>query len=89
VNLAWIVPRSGKPQSRNVHAKDRAKLVREGYGRYKLEWIDGAGNKREADLYAQRIPAGAELLEAARGLFGATGKTGLRLLDRAGKVVTK
>ena len=85
MNLAWIVPRSGKAQARNVHAKDRAKLKREGYMRYRLECGDAQGGKREADVYAQRIPTAVELTQAAQQIFGAAGE--LRLVDESGKAV--
>ena len=82
VNLAWIVPKSGKPQSRNVHAKDRAKLLREGFVRHRLECVDAAGTRRVADVYAQRLPSPAEVAQAARDLFGATSHA--RLVDQPG-----
>jgi hypothetical protein len=87
MNLAWVVSRSEKPRSRNLHAKDRAKLAREGYVRYRLEWADATGRVREADVYAQRPPTVSEMLHAAQELFGATANAKVRLLDQDGKPI--
>jgi hypothetical protein len=87
MNLAWVVSRSEKPRSRNLHAKDRAKLVREGHARYRLECSDATRGVREADVYAQRLPTQAELLQAAQELFGAPANAKVRLLDADGKPV--
>ena len=86
MNLAWIVPGTGKPQARNLHAKDRARLLREGYSRHRLQCAIG-GVPREADLYAQRLPSMAELTQAIEQLFGAADASAGRLVDSAGKVL--
>jgi hypothetical protein len=87
MNLAWVVSRSEKPRSRNLHAKDRAKLAREGYVRHRLEWNDATGRAREAAVYAQRVPTEPEMLQAAQELFGAPASAKVRLLDPDGKAI--
>ena len=86
MNLAWVVPRSGRATARNLHAKDRTRLAREGFLLYRLEWITVAGT-RAADVYAQRPPTVADLLGGADALYAAQGEGALRLLDASGSLV--
>lgn len=87
MNLGLVTPKSGKPQPGNVHAKDRAQLVREGFVRYRLEWTSESGGTREANVYAQRLPTDKELFEGLEVLLGSRGVGTARLLDQAGNVV--
>ena len=87
MNLAWIVSETGEPQARNLHAKDRAGLLREGYSRYRIHCIVDGRHAREADLYAQRLPSMAEVTRAIQHLFGRADAASVRLVDLAGKVV--
>src|SRR4051812_46223701 len=87
MNLAWVVSATGKPQARNLHAKDRAKLVREGHARYRLECGDANRPVRQADVYAQRVPTEGEMVHAAQHLFGASPGAKVRLLDPDGKPI--
>jgi hypothetical protein len=87
MNLAWVIPRSGKSQSRNVHAKDRARLVREGFVLYRLEWSTDARGTRTADVYAQRVPTARDISAGIEALFGVAPAGTVRLMDRSGRVI--
>ena len=87
MNLAWVIPESGTPQTRSVHAKDRARLVRDGFLLYRLEWSTESHGTRTADVYAQRLPTAADIAAGADALYAARGAGTVRLLDRSGRVV--
>ena len=84
MNLAWIVSTAGAPQSRNVHAADRARLEREGFRQHKLQWTDTAGRYHTAAVHAQRSLTMRELRDGADAIFGAGGSGKVILLDADG-----
>ena len=89
MNLAWVVPKSGKPQARNVHAKDRVRLAREGFVRYQLEWVSDTLGTRVADVYAQRQPTADEIRAGADAIYATRGAGTVRLLDLPGESRTR
>ena len=89
MNLAWVIPESGPPAARNLHAKDRARLGREGYLRYRLEWTGDDRKARTADVYALRAPTTEELVAGADAIYAARGRGSVRLIDAAGATVAR
>lgn len=87
MNLGWIVSATGSPQSRNVHAADRARLKREGFRQYQLSWTDTAGRSHTAPVHAQRSLTMRELRDGADAIFGAGGSGKVSLLDADGNEV--
>lgn len=81
MNIAWIVFTSEPAQSRNLHAPDRARLKREGFKPYVMQWTGSGGRKQAAPVYAQRMPTLPELREGANRIFGAGGTGSVVLLD--------
>lgn len=81
MNIAWIVSTSEPAQSRNLHARDRARLKREGFKSYVMQWTGSDGRKQAAPVYAQRMPTLPELQEGVDKIFGAGGTGSVRLLD--------
>lgn len=88
MNLAWVVPKTGKPQAQNVHAKDRTRLAREGFIRYKLEWVSDARGTLAADVYAQRPLTSDEIRAGADAIYATRGAGRVRLTDQSGEPVS-
>ncbi|MDQ6736234.1 MAG: hypothetical protein M3Z30_00860 [Gemmatimonadota bacterium] len=64
-----------------MHAPDRARLKREGFKPYVMQWTGSGGRKQAAPVYAQRIPTLPELRDGADRIFGAGGTGSVRLLE--------